>query len=123
MSSRCGTATWCSNLVLQVANRSLSCRSAGAPPESHTLQRQRTLEWLNAVSRAPESPHKPRDRRISADQAVLGQQETGPWGPIIRRRRPSFFNRCAERRSNVRVVAQRRLTNCNSIGVACRKLQ
>ncbi len=71
-----------------------SRRSNGTTPESHVLQRQRTLDWLNAVSRVPESASR-RGRRISADQANVGQQEIGPWGPIIRRRRPSFFGRCA----------------------------
>ena len=68
--------------------------SAGLLLESHVLQRQRTLEWLNAVSQAPNSPSD-RQRRASADQLSLTTQSAhvGPWGPVVRRRRPSFFGR------------------------------
>lgn len=78
------------------------------PEENPTLQRQRTIEWLTAMSRQPSTVAADwgddgdggggrGGRRASMDQQQLPSQGGGPWGSVLQRRRPaSFFGgRCA----------------------------
>lgn len=87
------------------------CCSGAMPEENPTLQRQRTIEWLTAMSRQPSGMCPDGDgggsgggsggRRASMDQQRLPSQAVGPWGPVLTRRRPSCFGgRCAPQSSH-----------------------
>jgi len=83
--------------------RAIFEQSSGPMPEENpTLQRQRTIEWLTAMSRQPSTVAADwgddgdggggrGGRRASMDQQQLPSQGGGPWGSVLQRRRPASF--------------------------------